>query len=83
MPAHDLPTDNASRPAPTVVKGPAPCLSDSDPMTAAQASRLKALAEEARELEAFDPKLTAAEAARRIDALQAKLRLQDGPPHTL
>jgi len=52
-------------------------------MTAAQASRLKALAEETRELEAFDPKLTAAEAARRIDALQAKLRLQDGPPHTL
>jgi hypothetical protein len=52
-------------------------------MTAAQASLLKALAEEARELEAFDPKLTAAEAVRRIDALQAKLRLQDGPPHTL
>jgi hypothetical protein len=76
MPANDLPTDNVGLdPRPDFVGG--------EPMSAAQASRLKALAEEARELEAFDPKLTAAEAARRIDALQAKLRLQDGPPHTL
>ena len=52
-------------------------------MTDAQASRLKVLSEEARELEAFHPKLTKAEAARRIEALEAKLKLQDGPPHTL
>jgi len=52
-------------------------------MTTTQASRLKSLSEDARELDAFNPKLTHAEAARRIDALEAKLRLQDGPPHTL
>ena len=52
-------------------------------MTTRQASRLKSLSEDARELDAFNPKLTHAEAARRIDALEAKLRLQDGPPHTL
>jgi hypothetical protein len=52
------------------------------PMTTEQASRLKELAMEALEPEAFSPKLTASEAAIRIETLQAKLRLQDGPPHT-
>ncbi len=61
-------------------------MSDPDPqgpMTPAQASDLKRLSEDAREPEAFRAKLTEAEAAVRIEALKAKLRLQDGPPHTL
>ena len=53
------------------------------PMTREQASRLKQLAIEALEPEAFSLRLTASEAALRIEMLQAKLRLQDGPPHTL
>jgi hypothetical protein len=52
-------------------------------MTETQASRLKQLSEDAFEPEAFQPHLSSAEAARRIDALAAKLELQDGPPHTL
>jgi len=54
-----------------------------DSMTEAQAVRLKSLAQDAFEPDAFKPNLTSAEAARRIDALSAKLRLQDEPPHTL
>jgi len=57
--------------------------SDMVPMTVAQAARLKVLAEDALEPEAFHPNLSQAEAERRINALAAKLRLQDGPPHTL
>ena len=41
-----------------------------EPMTGAQASYLKTLAEEAGE--EFDPSLTKAEASERIDALQKK-----------
>jgi Protein of unknown function (DUF3072) len=48
-----------------------------------QAAYLKYLAREAYELDAFKPNLDRAEAARRIAALEAKLRLLDGPPHTL
>lgn len=54
-----------------------------EPMSEAQASYLKALAEQALEPDAFKPHLTEEEAARRIAALEAKLRLQDAPPHTL
>jgi hypothetical protein len=54
-----------------------------DPMTEAQASRLRSLSRDAFEPDAFSPNLSQAEAARRIDALSAKLRLQDEPPHTL
>jgi hypothetical protein len=54
-----------------------------EPMTGAQASYLKTLAEQAHELDAFSTSLRKAEASRRIDALKAKLSLQDGPPHTL
>ncbi|HVV62448.1 MAG TPA: DUF3072 domain-containing protein [Pseudolabrys sp.] len=50
-------------------------------MTAAQAARLKKLAYDAYEPEAFSPSLTAAEAERRIAVLSAKLRWLDGPPH--
>jgi hypothetical protein len=52
-------------------------------MTAEQAATLKRLAEAAYELEAFQPNLTRAEADLRISILAAKLKLLDGPPHTL
>jgi hypothetical protein len=86
MPARDhLPTNSGldPQPAPKTIKDPAHWASGSEPMTPAQAARLEALSKEARELEAFNSKLTKAEASRRINALEAKLRLQDGPPHTL
>ena len=53
------------------------------PMTGEQAATLKRLAEAAYELEAFQPTLTRAEADLRIAMLTAKLKLLDGPPHTL
>jgi Protein of unknown function (DUF3072) len=53
------------------------------PMTASQAATLKRLAEAAYELEAFQPNLTRAEADLRILMLIAKLKLLDGPSHTL
>jgi len=52
-------------------------------MTAEQAAMLKRLAEAAYELDAFKPNLTSAEADIRIAMLTAKLKLLDGPPHTL
>jgi hypothetical protein len=54
-----------------------------EPMTEEQAVRLKFLSERTYEPEAFKPTLDRAEAARRIAALEAKLSLQDGPPHPL
>jgi hypothetical protein len=53
------------------------------PMTAEQAARLRQLAYDTFELEAFKPNLTQAEAERRIAMLTAKLALLDEPPHTL
>ena len=52
-------------------------------MTAAQAATLKELAEATFELDAFKPNLTRTEAEIRIATLRAKLKLLDGPPHTL
>jgi hypothetical protein len=52
-------------------------------MTDEQAKLLKRLSIDAYEPQAFKPNLTEAEAARRIVALQAKLKLQGDPPHTL
>jgi hypothetical protein len=52
-------------------------------MTIEQAATLRGLAEAAYELDAFKPKLSGAEADRRIATLSAKLKLLDGPPHTL
>ena len=52
-------------------------------MTREQAAQLKQLSTDALEPEAFDPNLTASEALLRIRSLEAKLRLQDEPPHTL
>lgn len=58
-------------------------MTDNEPMTAEQAEKLKQLSEAAYELDAFKPNLTRAEAALRIRVLTAKLKLMDGPPHTL
>jgi Protein of unknown function (DUF3072) len=62
-------------------KDPADWVSGDDPMTGAQASYLKTLAEQTHEPEAFSERLTKAEASRRIDVLKAKLKLFEGPPH--
>ena len=43
----------------------------------------QAVGDAAYELDAFKPNLTRAEADIRIAALKAKLKLLDGPPHTL
>jgi hypothetical protein len=53
------------------------------PMTAEQSEQLKKLARDAYDLDAFRPRLTQAQAQLRIAGLHAKLKLQDGPPHTL
>jgi Protein of unknown function (DUF3072) len=53
-----------------------------EPMTGAQASYLKTLAEEVRDPAAFHHGLTRREASRRIDALTERLRLGELPPHT-
>jgi len=52
-------------------------------MTREQAVTLKRLTQAAYELDAFKPNLTRAEADLRIATLSAKLKLLDGPPHTL
>lgn len=52
-------------------------------MTAEQSELLKKLARDAYDLDAFRPRLTQAQAQLRIAGLHAKLKLQDGPPHTL
>jgi hypothetical protein len=72
----------AIEPATNTEKDPDAWVSGDDPMTGAQASYLKTLSEQAHEPEAFSERLTKAEASKRIDALKAKLRLFDGPPHT-
>lgn len=71
------------RPPSNMEKDPDEWVSGDEPMTGAQASYLKTLAEQAHELDAFEETLTKAEASKRIDALKAKLKLLDGPPHTL
>lgn len=53
-----------------------------EPMTGAQASDLKTLAEEAHELQAYEAGLSRREASRRIDWLKEKCRLDELPPHT-
>ena len=53
-----------------------------EPMTGAQASYLRLLADEVKEPAAFQQGLSKREASRRIDALMERLRLGDLPPHT-
>jgi hypothetical protein len=69
-------------PATLVRRGNA-AMSDTRPMTPEQAATLKELAKAAYELDAFKPNLRRAEAEVRIAMLTAKLKLLDGPPHTL
>jgi hypothetical protein len=64
-------------PASDMAKAPEDGVSGQEPMTGAQASCLKTLAEEALEPEAYDDTLTKAEASQRIDALKAKLAKQN------
>jgi Protein of unknown function (DUF3072) len=68
-------------PPSNTAKDPDDWVSGDDPMTGAQASYLKTLAEQAHEPEAFSEHLTKAEASKRIEVLKAKLKLFDGPPH--
>ncbi|MGV7031734.1 DUF3072 domain-containing protein [Methylobacterium symbioticum] len=52
------------------IKDPDQWTTGDEPMTGAQASYLKTLAEETKEPKAFDPDLDKAEASKRIDALR-------------
>jgi hypothetical protein len=54
-------------------KDPENWVSGDDPMTGAQASYLKTLAEQAGDPDAYDENLTKAEASKRIDALKEQL----------
>lgn len=60
-----------------------PATTGQELMTAEQSARLRELAQAAYELEAFKSNLARAEADKRIAILTAKLKLLDGPPHTL
>jgi len=52
------------------IKDPEDWVTGHEPMTGAQASYLKTLAEQTREPEAFEPDLDKAEASKRIDRLK-------------
>lgn len=52
-------------------------------MPVGQAALLHRLALDTYEPDAFDTQLTQGEAAKRIAMLEAKLKLQGEPPHTL
>ena len=57
-------------------KEPDDWVSGDDPMTGAQVSYLKTLSEESGKHDGFQPALTKEEASKRIDALNAKHRLE-------
>ncbi|SEP38548.1 Protein of unknown function [Methylobacterium sp. ap11] len=59
------PKDTSNR-----IKDPKDWTTGSEPMTGAQASYLKTLAEQAKDEDAYDPDLDKAEASQRIDALR-------------
>ena len=63
-------TDPALAEGSNVAKDPGDWVTGEEPMTGAQASYLKTLAEQAGE--SFDPSLNKAAASQRIDELQAK-----------
>lgn len=67
--ANDFPK---SQPAGNAEKAPENWTTGDEPMTGAQASYLKTLAEEAGQPGAYDAGLSKAGASSRIDALQAK-----------
>lgn len=60
-------------PASNTQKDPDDWVSGDDPMTGAQASYLKTLSEQAGDNDAYDDRLSKAEASKRIDALKEKL----------
>ena len=60
-------------PGSNTVKDPDQWTSGHDPMTGAQASYLKTLAEEAKDEGAYEDGLSKAEASKRIDALKGRL----------
>jgi Protein of unknown function (DUF3072) len=60
-------------PASNTEEDPDDWVSGDDAMTGAQASYLKTLSEQAHEPDAFDDRLTKAQASKRIDALKAKM----------
>lgn len=69
----DLHGDNPkSHPTSNAEKDPHEWTTGGEPMTGAQASYLKTLAEEAHEPEAFNEELTKAEASLKIDELKEK-----------
>ena len=64
-----------SEPVGNAVKDPEDWVSGDEPMTGAQASYLKTLSEETGRPDAYDAKLTKADASARIDALKDKAGL--------
>jgi hypothetical protein len=84
-PTHPTNSDNPKldpQPPSNTEKDPDDWVSGQDPMTGAQSSYLKTLAEQAHEPGAFSHDLSKAEASKRIDALKSKLDLASNPPHT-
>ena len=63
-----IPDDPKQHPTGNAVKDPDRWVTGDEPMTGAQASYLETLSEEAGE--EFDPKLSKAEASKKIDELQ-------------
>jgi hypothetical protein len=66
----DVTDDPKQHPSGNAVKDPDRWVTGDEPMTGAQASYLETLSEEAGE--EFDPKLSKADASKRIEALQEK-----------
>jgi hypothetical protein len=67
----DMPSENPkAEPTSNAEKDPDDWVTGDEAMTGAQASYLKTLSEEAGDADAYDPKLTKAEASKRIDALK-------------
>jgi len=76
MPA-DLNPKLDPNPGSNTEKDPDDWVSGDDPITGAQASYLKTLSEEAGEPDAYDDKISKAEASKRIDALKEKIGLRN------
>ena len=71
------PENPKAHPVGNAVKDPDDWTTGDEPMTGAQASYLKTLCEQAGDEDAYDEKLTKAEASQRIDALREKVGLAD------
>ena len=71
------PDNPKTHPVGNAIKDPEDWTTGDEPMTGAQASYLKTLAEQAGDEESYDEKLTKAEASQRIDALRERVGLAD------